>query len=102
MIRHHRLAIALLAVIGFGTSPARAQDEITYYDRATKKEAKATGTIQSETPGQIVIKSGTAMTPKTFPVADVMDVVYNVPALIKPEYRNAINREAAGEKAAKE
>jgi hypothetical protein len=74
------------------------QDEITYRDPASKKETKISGAIQSENPGQIVVKTPAAGT-KSIPVPEVIDVVYNVPALAKPDYRNALGREAAGEKA---
>jgi hypothetical protein len=83
-------------------TPAWAQDKIIYYDRATKKDSSATGTIQTETPGAIEIKPVTGAGPKTIPVIDIKDVEYNVPALVKPDYRRAINREDSAEKETKD
>jgi hypothetical protein len=95
---------AWAVIVCFGTAAplAWSQDEITYHDRATKKEAKATGAIQSESPSQLVIKAATAGAVKTIPVLDVSDVVYNVPQLLRPEYRGAISAEGRAEKTLKE
>jgi hypothetical protein len=90
---------ALLGLVG---APAWGQDKITYYDHATKKDITATGLIQTEAPGQIVIKPATGVGTKTIPVLDIKDVEYTVPALIKPDYRIAINREDSAEKETKE
>jgi thioredoxin-like negative regulator of GroEL len=98
---HYSLLTFFCALV-IGAPAARAQDEITYYDRAMKKEAKATGAIQSENPGEIVIKPATGVGSKNIPAIDVLDVFYNVPQRHKLDYRSAINREGAAEKATKE
>jgi tetratricopeptide (TPR) repeat protein len=79
----------------------RAQDEVTYHDKATNRDVKLTGTIQSESPAALVVKPATGAA-VTIPVKDVLDVVYNVPILLRPEYRAAIKRESDAEKLTKE
>ncbi len=91
---------ALLGCAVFGRA-AHGQDEITYLDRAAKKEAKVTGSIQSENPSQITLKAGTAGT-RTIPANDVIDVVYEVSPTFRVEYRNAVSHENAADKAVKE
>jgi predicted negative regulator of RcsB-dependent stress response len=95
-----RKACALVLLFG-AAAPAWAQDEITYYDRATKKDAKISGAIQSESPSQIVVKPAVGAA-KTIPVPDLGDIFYNVPQLIRQEYRGAFNAEGRAEKALKE
>jgi len=101
-MNHRKISGIISCLVGLilGTT-ARSQDEITYYDRAKKTEDRVTGSIQSETPGKIVIKPVTGAA-KEIAVLDIQDVVYNVPALLKPDYRSAINAEGRAEKAAKE
>jgi predicted negative regulator of RcsB-dependent stress response len=97
----HRYSIALFVTAVLTVVSARGQDVITYYNRATKKKDTVSGVIKTETPGQIVTKSS-AGPEKTIPAIDVLDVEYNVQALVKPEYRNAIAAERRADEAAKE
>ncbi len=69
-------------------SPATAQDRVTYRDRATKGPQTVSGTIDSESLAGIKIAG------RTIPIADVIDVQYDVPASIKLEYPRAIAAEA--------
>jgi predicted negative regulator of RcsB-dependent stress response len=92
-----RLTTALLlgGLLGLAAgSPARAQDEVRYLDRATKKEATAKGTIQSESPSQIVVKQ-TPGGAKEIPAVDVLDVIYQTSALVRFDYRGAHNSETS-------
>jgi len=85
-----RFAMGLLVVgiLCFAGNPrARAQDEVRYYDRAAKQEAKASGSIQSESPSQIVLKQGAGT--KTIPAVDIIEVVYKVGDLVNLKYRGA-------------
>lgn len=68
----------------------RAQDEVTYVDREARKEAKITGKISSEDPGQIIIRPTTGAS-KEIPAGDVLDVSYEVPAGIRIDLRRANN-----------
>jgi tetratricopeptide (TPR) repeat protein len=86
--------LLLSGLVGLAAGPAaRADDEVRYYDRATKKEVTATGTIQAEKPSSITLKGRTAT--KEIPALDVLDVVYQVPALIRLDYKSAHNSESA-------
>jgi TolA-binding protein len=97
-----RLTTALIGLFVLAAgSPAWAQDEVTYYDRTQKRETKATGTIQAENPGRLTLKSSTGGT-KEVPVIDILDVVYNIPPLIKQDYNRARARESGADKATKE
>jgi hypothetical protein len=70
-----RFAFVVLAWFILGpTSPASAQDVVTYYNRATKKEVPITGTIQEETTAGIKIKSRGMDT--LIPAIDVRVVEY--------------------------
>src|SRR5947209_3115296 len=82
------LAVVFSLSVLFVGSKGLAQDEVKYLDRATQKEASVRGTIQEEKPSQIVIK-GTIGGNKEIPAVDVIDVVYQTPATIRLEYRNA-------------
>jgi hypothetical protein len=79
-------------------APALAQDEVIISDPKTKKETRLLGTIQTESPGQITVRLAAGGRPRTLPVAEVLDVVYDVPILIKQEYRAAVNAEGRAEK----
>lgn len=96
----HRLFIAVCSIstllLGLAAT-ARAQDEITYYDRAKKKEDRIIGLIQQETPGKVVIKPSTGAA-KDFATVDIRDILYNLPVVEKTEYRNAAAKEASAEK----
>ncbi len=97
----------LLAVLGLvgvvlqaSSIPARAQDRIRHTDRAAKKEAVATGTIQEETPSHIVYKA--AIGTKEIPAADIIDVTYDFKGAIKLEYGHAVLNERKADSAVKE
>jgi hypothetical protein len=98
------LAIGCLAwaVTLTGSLPAWGQDSVTYYNRAQKKEATVSGSIMVETPGKIVIRptSGAAKEIE-ISVTDIREVVYNLPPVLKNDYRIAANREGGAEKDAK-
>ena len=87
--------------LALAAAPARGQDEVSYYNRATKKEDKASGAIKEETAGHVAIKSSTAAAAKTIPAGDIIHVVYGVAPALRPEYTVARNREQAAEKATK-
>ncbi len=98
------LAVGCLAwaVTLTGSLPAWAQDSVTYYNRAQKKDATVSGTIVVETPGKIVIRptSGAAKEVE-IPATDIRDVVYNLAPVLKNDYRIAVNRESGAEKDAR-
>src|SRR5215831_99043 len=89
MTRLHRIVLLGIASLLF-IGQARAEDEVKYFDRTAKKEASLKGTIKSETPSHIEIKLATAT--KEIPAVDIIDVVYQVPAGIAPDFRKAENR----------
>lgn len=94
------LSMSLVGALLLTSGAARAQDEVTYFDRATKKEDRVSGTIQQENPGKVTIKPVTGAT-RDVAAQDVRDVLYNLSAVEKNEYRGAAAREAAAEKEAK-
>jgi tetratricopeptide (TPR) repeat protein len=99
-LRRHGLAKLLwAAALGFsiGSAPAHADDDIICIDPATRKETKLSGTIESESVTQIVIKSGGAL--RTVKPEDVRDIVYDVSIVFKVDYRVALDHETKGEKA---
>jgi hypothetical protein len=75
-------------LMGLAAAPVAAQDRVTYRDRASKGPQTATGKIDTESLAGIRIAS------RTIPIADVIDVQYDVPAAIKLEYPRAIAAEA--------
>jgi tetratricopeptide (TPR) repeat protein len=82
-------AIICCCALGLGRAPAvRAQSDVTFYDRTTKKEMRATGDIQSEAPNKIVIKPNTGAA-REIAAADIVDVVYEVPPRSKLDYTAA-------------
>jgi hypothetical protein len=91
----------LVCLVVLIAPPAHAEDEITYLDRAGK-EARLSGTIQSESPGQILIKPTVGSALKTVPARAVVDVAYNMPLAQKQAYRSAVRLEGTSERAAKE
>jgi predicted negative regulator of RcsB-dependent stress response len=97
-MRHFLL---LLASVGLLTAVARGEDEITYFDRKSKRETKVSGTIQSEDIAKIDVKVGSSGV-RTVPAIDVIDVVYDLSPILRTEYRGAMARELAADKAAKD
>jgi hypothetical protein len=81
-------------------SAVRADEEVIYLDRASRKEVHVVGPIQSEGPGSVVIRPNTGAKIETIPAGGVIDVIYDVPFLVKQDYRAALNREAAALRAA--
>lgn len=73
--------------VGLAASPATAQDRVTYRDRSAKGSQTVSGKIDSESLAGIKIAS------RTIPIADVIDVQYDVPGAIKLEYPRAIAAE---------
>jgi hypothetical protein len=67
-------------------------DEIIYLDKS-RKEAKASGTITAENPGQVTIKRTTG--PLSIPATDIIDIEYGLRAKLKLPYRNVMNKEKA-------
>jgi hypothetical protein len=76
-----------IVVVGIVAAPAVAQDRVTYRDRTGKATQTASGKIESESLAGIKIAS------RTIPIADVIDVQYDVPGAIKLEYPRAIAAE---------
>jgi hypothetical protein len=83
--------LALLVVACF---PALAQDQptIRYYDRVKKKEDKVTAAITQETPAKVVYKTSGNKTYE-IPATDVLDIVYDVRAGSRPDYRKALSND---------
>jgi predicted negative regulator of RcsB-dependent stress response len=100
-MKHLFIVSALLVAIAEGGTTARGQDVVNYYNRTTKKKDTVTGNIKTESPGQIAIKPSAAAE-RTIPAIDVSDVEYNVPPLVKPDYRIAINAERRADEATKD
>jgi tetratricopeptide (TPR) repeat protein len=86
------LSVALLAL----ESPVRGQDRIRHADRKTGKETAATGTIQEESPSQVVYKPATGTGTREIPALDILDIIYEVPPAIRFTYRSADAEEKRG------
>ncbi len=71
---------------------AGAQEEVTYYDRAEKKETRVTGTIEEETTAGIKLKEKNAV--KLIPAVDVRSVGYKNDKVPLLEFRGASTKEA--------
>jgi hypothetical protein len=84
---------AALAVGFLVASGARvgAQDEVTYYDRAEKKEIRGTGTIEAETTAGIRLKDRGGV--KLIPAGDVRHVAYKNDKVPILEFRTLATRE---------
>jgi predicted negative regulator of RcsB-dependent stress response len=71
-------SVLLIAAIGgaalLAGGPARAQEKVTFYDHAQKKEDSVTGAIEAETAAGIKIKVRGAV--KEVPALDVRSVIY--------------------------
>jgi hypothetical protein len=80
-----RAAVTLIA-LSAAAAPAPAQDEVTYYDRATRKEMKVSGTVQAEGTPQVVLKPAGGGAAREVPATAILDVVYELPARFKLDY----------------
>jgi hypothetical protein len=87
MLRETRALIPAV-LLGLAVAPVSAQDRVTFRDRAAKGLQTVSGKIDSESLAGIKISG------RTIPIADVIDVQYEVPAAIKLEYPRAIAAEA--------
>jgi hypothetical protein len=84
-----RLGRALTLVLGLLAGQAQAQDVIRYTDRRTSREQAAQGTIEAESPSQVVYKPAASAGTKEVPAIDITDVIYEVPGGVKLLYRTA-------------
>ena len=73
MRRDIRFFIPVL-LLGLAALPAAADDRVTYRDHATKGPQTISGKIDSESLAGIKIAG------RTIPIADVIDVQYEMPA----------------------
>jgi tetratricopeptide (TPR) repeat protein len=93
-----------LAVLGLsllcGSPAARAQDKVTHYDRAAKKEITTEGTIQDETAAGIKIKTGATV--KEIAAGDISEVVHQVANVPRLTYGSYFNKEKEMLKATRE
>jgi tetratricopeptide (TPR) repeat protein len=84
------LLVCICSVAGLTlASAAQARDDIAYFDRATRKEVPATGSILEETPARVVFKPGTGVATKEIAATDIIDIAYEVPAAVKLAYGRA-------------
>jgi hypothetical protein len=81
----YRFASPVLVLVLAG--PVLAQDRVTFRDRSAKGPQTASGKIDSESLAGIRIGG------RTIPIADVIDVQYDVPGAIKLEYPRAVTAE---------
>ncbi|HLJ93224.1 MAG TPA: tetratricopeptide repeat protein [Gemmataceae bacterium] len=92
MNRSLAAALTVFSVYLWGDFQVGAQDTIRYLERATKETVSASGAVLEESPAQVVCKlAGSAV--KTIPAADILDIVYDVPASVRLSYRSAIAEE---------
>lgn len=77
----------------FTVAPASAQpgDRIYVYDRIKKKEDRVSARIKDETPKELVLERGVRT--EKLPVADVLDIDYDIPASLKVEVRDKARKE---------
>src|SRR5437899_2354651 len=79
------IAPAVLLILA---APALAQDRVTFRDRSAKGSQTASGKIESES------LAGIRISGRTIPIADVIDVQYELPGAIKLEYPRAVTAES--------
>ncbi len=87
----HRVWLAAVVLVLVGT--ARAQDEVSYYDRNAKKDVFTSGTVQDETAAGIKFKSGASV--KLIAPGDVVEVMHEVRGIPRLTYRSYFNKERA-------
>lgn len=84
-----RLFVALL-LLGLPVAAlAQNQDEITYFDRAKKKEEVHRGIIQQDSLTGLVCRVGTTANTVTLPAADIIDVRYGFRPAVRSVYDRA-------------
>jgi hypothetical protein len=83
---------SLALLFAFCVQALADEPTIRFYDRAKKKEDKATATITQETPGKVVYKTSSGKTYE-IPANDIIDIVYDVRAGMRPDYRKAISND---------
>ncbi|MFO0927022.1 MAG: tetratricopeptide repeat protein [Gemmataceae bacterium] len=101
MSRWLRAALSLaLVVTVYGVT--RGQDAVLYTDRATKKEARYTGTIEDESPAgiKIKVKEGKETVTRAVPTPDIVSVQYQTKDIDKLTFRAPFAKEERGLKAA--
>src|SRR5438552_3700290 len=89
-----RFTFPVALAVGFlvaATARVGAQDEVTYYDRAEKKEVRGTGVIEAETPAGIRLKDRGGV--KLIPAVDVRHVAYKNDKVSVLEFRTLASRE---------
>jgi hypothetical protein len=94
-------ALAASFLLASAATVGAQQDEVTYYDRAEKKEVRTGGTIEEETTAGIRFKSKGAA--KLIPTPDVRSVAYRSDRVPLVDFHSLAGREsralAIGEKA---
>lgn len=94
-------ALAASFLLASAATVSAQQDEVTYYDRAEKKEVRTGGTIEEETTAGIRFKSKGAV--KLIPTPDVRFVAYRSDRVPLVDFHSLAGREsralATGEKA---
>jgi hypothetical protein len=79
----------LLSAVGVGS----AQDQVRYIDRAARKEAVASGSIQEESAKGITVRLIKPAESKLIPATDVREVEYQVPTALRIEFRSPFAKE---------
>jgi hypothetical protein len=83
-------AVPAMAALLVLTGRVTAQDRVTFRDRSPKGSQTVAGKIESES------LSGIRIASRTIPIADVIDVQYDVPGVIKLDYPRAVAAESRG------
>jgi hypothetical protein len=79
--------VVTAAVLAVLTGPAAAQDRVTFRDRSAKGAQTLAGKIESES------LAGIRIAGRMIPIAEVIDVQYDVPGVIKLDYPRAVAAE---------
>jgi hypothetical protein len=82
-----RLFPAMMALFAL-TGSVTAQDRVTFRDRSSKGSQTVAGKIESES------LAGLRVAARMIPIADVIDVQYDVPGVIKLDYPRAVAAES--------
>jgi hypothetical protein len=86
-------AVALCGGVSLAAGPARAQDDITFFNRKTQKEERVKATVVEEGPGKVTYQVGSGP-PQEVPAGDVVDIDYQAPRGVNPlDYRTPATRE---------
>src|SRR5262245_52637454 len=92
-----RTPLALLGVLAFAAAaPAQSRDTVYYRDRTAKPEktAEFVGTVSEETVNGIKVKPQVGPD-RSFPVGDIVDVVYAPPRAMEIPFQPILNGESA-------